>query len=60
LRLISGGLDLCKVRDKYAFPESAARKSLEDALAKAMTDLFNDPAFIAALTATTPAQAAAN
>jgi uncharacterized lipoprotein len=45
---------------KYAFPESAARKSLEDALAKAMTDLFNDPAFIAALTTAAPAQAAAN
>jgi hypothetical protein len=31
---------------------------LEKALANAMTELFNDPAFIAALTTAAPAQAA--
>jgi uncharacterized lipoprotein YajG len=37
-----------------------AKESLEKALANAMTELFNDPAFIAALTTATPAQATAN
>jgi uncharacterized lipoprotein YajG len=35
-----------------------AKASLEKALANAMTELFNDPAFIAALTTAAPAQAA--
>jgi uncharacterized lipoprotein YajG len=39
---------------------SLAKTSLEKALANAMTELFNDPAFIAALTTAAPAQAAAN
>jgi uncharacterized lipoprotein YajG len=41
-------------------PPSLAKKSLEKALANAMTELFNDPAFIAALTTAAPAQAATN
>jgi uncharacterized lipoprotein YajG len=44
----------------YQFVSHAVRKSLEDALAKAMTDLFNDKNFIAALTTAAPTQAAAN
>jgi uncharacterized lipoprotein YajG len=39
---------------------SNIKNSLEKALANAMTELFNDPAFIAALTTAAPAQAAAN
>jgi hypothetical protein len=35
-------------------------ESVQIALANAMTNLFNDPAFIAALTTAAPAQAAAN
>jgi uncharacterized lipoprotein YajG len=37
---------------------SQAKDALEKALANAMTELFNDPAFIAALTTAAPAQAA--
>jgi uncharacterized lipoprotein YajG len=37
---------------------SAAKESLEKALANAITELFNDPAFIVALTTTLPAQTA--
>jgi uncharacterized lipoprotein YajG len=44
----------------YVISASDATKSLEKALSNAMTELFNDPAFIAALTTAAPAQAATN
>jgi uncharacterized lipoprotein YajG len=39
---------------------SNAKESVENALTDAMTNLFNDPSFIAALTTAAPAQAASN